>query len=88
MAGNGNVTKRNQFRLKNKAELFTIMKRALILLTILGLIATPAMAATKLEATHAPKHAAVKHHATTKKEKKQLKKKLAKHPVRKHKVAV
>lgn len=64
------------------------MKRVFILLTILGLMATPAMAATKLEAKHALKHATVKHHATTKKEKKQLKKKLARHAARKHKVAV
>lgn len=67
------------------------MKRVLILLTILALAATPAMAGTHLEKGPAHKQAA-KHHAVTKHEKKlakkQLKKKLAKRAARKHKVAV
>jgi hypothetical protein len=67
------------------------MKRALILLTILGLLATPAMAKQHLEAAPAQKHATAKKHAvkhTAKKEKKHLKKKEAKRAARKHKVAV
>jgi hypothetical protein len=64
------------------------MKRVFILLTILALTATPAMAVAKLEAAHAPKHATTKHKVATKQQKKHLKKKMAKHATRKHKVAV
>ena len=64
------------------------MKRALILLTVLGLMATPVMAKQQLEAAPAQKHATVKKHAKAKKEKKHLKKKLAKRAARRHKVAV
>jgi hypothetical protein len=56
------------------------MKRALILLTVLGLALSPLMAS---QAQAAPtKHHAVKH------QKKHLKKKLAKRQARKHKIAV
>jgi len=56
------------------------MKRALILLTILGLVASPLMVS---QAEAAP----VKHHAV-KHQKKHLKKKVAKRQARKHKIAV
>ena len=65
------------------------MKKALILLTILGLAATPVMARQPLEAAPVQKHAAAKapKHAAQK-QKKHVKKKMAKHAVRKHRVAV
>jgi hypothetical protein len=65
------------------------MKRALILLTVLGLIATPVIAKQQLEAAPVQKHVVTKakKHAA-KKEKKHLKKKLAKHSARKRKIAV
>ena len=70
------------------------MKKLLILLTVLGLLATPAMAGTQLEKGPAQKHAA--HHAVakhktkkvTRRQKKHLEKKVAKHNSKKHKVAV
>ena len=65
------------------------MKKFLILLAVLAIAATPAMASTKLEAGQ--KHA-VKHHAAAKHEKKHLKKKtekkLAKHSGKKQHKAV
>lgn len=68
------------------------MKRALILLAILGLAATPVMAKTKLEAPKAKTHVTTKHVKATKHQKKlqkkKLKKKLAKRSTRKHKIAV
>jgi hypothetical protein len=65
------------------------MKRVLILLTVLGLIATPVMAKQQLEAAPVQKHAtAKKHHVKTRKEKKHLKKKMAKRSARKQKIAV
>ncbi len=64
------------------------MKRVLILLAILALIATPVMAKQQLEAGPAQKHATTKKHAAKKQQKKHLKKKLAKHTTRKHKVTV
>ena len=66
------------------------MKKVLVLLTVLGLLATPAMAGTQLEkgTTH---HKQAARHAVTKHQKKQLKKKLtrklAKRNARKHKAA-
>ena len=64
------------------------MKKLLILLTVLAIAATPAMAASQLEKGPAHKQSA-KHHVAKKHAKKQLKKKLAKrNNVRKHKVAV
>jgi Ni/Co efflux regulator RcnB len=69
------------------------MKRVLILLTILGLFATPVIAKQQLEAAPVQKHAAARNHAkakkhAAKKQKKHVKKKLAKHAVRKRKIAV
>jgi len=64
------------------------MKRVLILLAVLGLAATPVMAATKLEASHVQKHARVKHQTANKHQKKHLKKKLTKRSTRKQKTAV
>ena len=64
------------------------MKRALILLAVLGLAATPVMAATQLEAGPAQKHVTTKSHHAAKHEKKHAKKKLAKRTTRKHKIAV
>jgi len=85
------VTKHLKLRLKKKRSYFNIMKNLLILLTVLAIAATPAMAGTQLEKGPAHKQSA-KHHAVAKHPKKQLKKKLtrklAKHNVRKHKVAV
>jgi CRISPR/Cas system CMR-associated protein Cmr5 small subunit len=68
------------------------MKRVLILLTVLGLLATPAFA-SKLEATTpVQKHATVRKHAVkkhaAKKQRNHLKKRLAKRATRKHKIAV
>ena len=71
------------------------MKKVLVLLTLLALVATPAMAGTtQLEKgttpKHATKHVATKHHKKqlAKHEKKQAKKKLAKRNAKNHKVAV
>jgi hypothetical protein len=66
------------------------MKKVLILLTMLGLVATPVMAKQQLEAAPVHKHAAAKakKHAAAKKEKKHLKKKLARRSARKHRIAV
>ena len=72
------------------------MKKVLILLTVLALAASPAVASNKLEAGAGKKQVQAKHHVLTQKEKKQAKKKqekkhakkLAKRNARKHKVAV
>ena len=64
----------------------THMKRALILLTVLALAATPVMA-EQLEAAPAQKQATTKHHAARHR-KQPVKKKVAKRTVRKHKIAV
>jgi len=65
----------------------TTMKRALILLTILAVAATPVMA-QQIEATPAQTQATTKHHAAAKHKKQHVKKKVAKHATRKHKMAV
>jgi len=62
------------------------MKKLLILLTVLAIAATPALAGTQVEKSKAHKHATK--HVATKHQKKQLKKKLAKRNLKKHKVAV
>lgn len=70
------------------------MKKLLILLTVLGLLATPAMAGTQLEKDsvhkHATRHVAPKHKTRklTRRQKKHLEKKVAKRNARKHKVTV
>jgi hypothetical protein len=58
------------------------MKKALLILTILGLVLSPVMVSQAQAATPAKHHRVVKH------EKKHLKKKFVRHNVRKHKVAV
>lgn len=81
-------------RLKKKRSYLTFMKKILILLTALALVATPAMAGTHLEKSkgqkHVTKHAVTKHQKKqlARHEKKQAKKKFAKRYSRKHKVAV
>jgi hypothetical protein len=62
------------------------MKKLLILLTVLALVATPALAGTNLEKSPARKHA-VKH-AATRHQKKQIKRKLVRRSARKHKATV
>jgi hypothetical protein len=62
------------------------MKKLLILLTVLALVATPAIAGTHLEKSKAHKQATK--HAATRHQKKHLKKKLAKHYAKKHKALV
>lgn len=70
------------------------MKKILVLLTVLGLLATPAMASTHLEKgkahKQATKHVETKHQKKqlAKHQKKQAEKKLAKRNAKKHKVAV
>lgn len=70
------------------------MKKVFILLAVLGLLATPAMAGTQLEKDpaqkHAVKHVAPKHKTKhlTRHKKKHLEKKLAKRSAKKHKVTV
>jgi len=67
------------------------MKKFLVLLTVLGMLATPAMAGTHLEKGKAHKQM-IKHHVAAKHHKKHVRKKvqkrLAKRSARKHKVAV
>jgi Ni/Co efflux regulator RcnB len=75
-------------RLKKKRSYFNTMKKFLVLLTVLGLLATPAMAAsTHLEKKNASHHKQRARHQT-KHQKKHANKKVAKHNTRKHKVAV
>jgi len=70
------------------------MKKILVLLTVLGLLATPAMASTHLEKKSHQQ--TIKHHVQTKhakkklakREKKHAAKKIARRNARKHKVAV
>lgn len=72
---------------EKETELFNTMKKLFVLLTVLGILATPAMAAgTHLEKNTVHHKQAARHH--TKHQKKHANKKVAKRNARKHKIAV
>jgi len=81
------VTKQTALRLKKKRSYFNTMKKFLVLLTALAILATPAMAAgTHLEKKAVHHKQATKHQA--KHQKKHANRKLARRNTRKHKIAV
>lgn len=79
------VTELILLRLKKKRSYFNSMKKLFVLLTVLGLLVTPAMAGTRLEKGKAHKQR-TKH--VEKHQKKHANKKVAKHNAKKHKAVV